>query len=60
MGGRFFFGFFLVVIIFPKQSLAVSMFEWLGILGWQGSLWSLMLPGSGYGVGRCLFFAAFP
>ena len=53
--------FFLarMLIIFPKQSLAVSMFEWLGILGWQGSLWSLMLPGAVTGLGVVFFLQLF-
>ena len=49
----------LMLIIFPKQSLAVSMFEWLGILGWQGSLWSLMLPGAVTGLGVVFFLQLF-
>ena len=48
-----------MLIIFPKQSLAVSMFEWLGILGWQGSLWSLMLPGAVTGLGVVFFLQLF-
>ena len=45
------FGVAILVILVPKQALAVPLFEWMAWLGWQGELWSLALPGVASGLG---------
>ncbi|OUU09295.1 MAG: hypothetical protein CBC00_06405 [Verrucomicrobia bacterium TMED40] len=56
-GSAFFLAVLLVVL--PKQTLAVSMFEWLSLFGWHGSLWSLILPGAVTGLGVIFFLQLF-
>lgn len=47
------------LILIPRQILAIPMFEWLNWLGWQGSLWSLLLPGAVTGLGVVFFLQVF-
>ena len=56
-GSAFFLAVLLVVL--PKQTLAGSMFEWLSLFGWHGSLWSLILPGAVTGLGVIFFLQLF-
>ena len=42
-----------------KQALAVPLFEWMAWLGWQGELWSLVLPGVASGLGVIFFTQVF-
>ena len=58
MGGVSLFLAVLLVVL-PKQTLAVSMFEWLSLFGWHGSLWSLILPGAVTGLGVIFFLQLF-
>ena len=50
-GSSWLFGVAVLVILVPKQALAVPLFEWMAWLGWQGDLWSLALPGVASGLG---------
>ena len=53
------FGGAILVILVPKQALAVPLFEWMAWLGWQGELWSLALPGAASGLGVIFFTQVF-
>tara|TARA_B100001093_G_scaffold81410_1_gene72825 strand:+ start:4503 stop:5309 length:807 start_codon:yes stop_codon:yes gene_type:complete len=58
-GGTLILGLAILLILIPKQTLAVPMFEWMNWLGWQGSLWSLLLPGAITGLGVVFFLQLF-
>ena len=34
----------LLIVLVPKQTIAVPMLDWMSWLGWRGSLFSLLLP----------------
>ena len=58
-GSGWLFGIAIIVILVPKQALAVPLFEWMAWLGWQGELWSLVLPGVASGLGVIFFTQVF-
>ena len=58
-GSGMLFGIAILVILVPKQALAVPLFEWMSWLGWQGSLWSLAVPGIASGLGVVFFTQVF-
>jgi cellobiose transport system permease protein len=58
-GSGWLFGVAILVILVPKQALAVPLFEWMAWLGWQGDLWSLALPGVASGLGVIFFTQVF-
>ncbi len=58
-GSGWLFGVAILVILVPKQALAVPLFEWMAWLGWQGELWSLALPGAASGLGVIFFTQVF-
>lgn len=58
-GSGWLFGVAVLVILVPKQALAVPLFEWMAWLGWQGDLWSLALPGVASGLGVIFFTQVF-
>ena len=52
-------GLALIIILVPKQTLAVPIFDWLSWLGWRGNLISLLLPGAVSGLGVLFFYQIF-
>ena len=58
-GKAFLFGVAILVILIPKQALAVPLFDWMLWLGLQGSGWSLILPGIASGLGIVFFTQVF-
>ena len=50
-GKSFLFGVAILVILIPKQAMAVPLFDWMLWLGLQGTSWSLIFPGIASGLG---------
>ena len=53
------FGIAILVILIPKQALAVPLFDWMLWLGLQGENWALILPGIASGLGIVFFTQVF-
>ncbi len=53
------FGVAILVILIPKQTIAVPLFDWMLLLGLQGSRWSMVLPGIASGLGIVFFTQSF-
>ena len=49
----------LLIVLVPKQTIAVPMLDWMSWLGWRGSLFSLLLPGAVTGLGVLFFLQIF-
>ena len=49
----------ILVILVPRQALAVPLFEWLTQLNLNGSLWAIILPGAASGIGVIFFTQIF-
>ncbi|MGE4550633.1 MAG: carbohydrate ABC transporter permease, partial [Opitutales bacterium] len=49
----------MLVILVPRQALAVPLFEWLTQLNLNGSLWAIILPGAASGIGVIFFTQIF-
>lgn len=58
-GKGFLFGVAILVILIPKQTMAVPLFDWMLLLGLQGSSWALLLPGIASGLGIVFFTQVF-
>ncbi len=58
-GKGFLFSVAILVILIPKQTIAVPLFDWMLLLGLQGSSWSLLLPGIASGLGIVFFTQVF-
>ncbi len=58
-GNSLIFGLAVLIILMPKQTFAVPLFEWMSWLGLRGSLWSLLLPGAVSGMGVVFFYQIF-
>ncbi len=57
-GKSFLFGIALLVILFPKQMMSISLFEWLTKLGITGNYYGLLMSGLASGLG-VVFFTQF-
>ena len=53
------FGVAILVILIPKQTMAVPLFDWMLLIGLQGSGWSMFFPGIASGLGIVFFTQAF-
>ena len=53
------FGIALLIILIPKQAMAVPLFDWMLWLGLQGGKWSMILPGLASGLGIVFFRQVF-
>jgi ABC-type glycerol-3-phosphate transport system permease component len=53
------FGIAILVILIPKQALAVPLFDWMLWLGLHGGKWALTLPGIASGLGIVFFTQVF-
>ncbi|MBG28971.1 MAG: hypothetical protein CMI31_03060 [Opitutae bacterium] len=53
------FALAILVILVPRQALAVPLFEWLTQLRLNGSLWAIILPGAASGIGVIFFTQVF-
>ena len=53
------FGVAILVILIPKQTIAVPLFDWMLLLGLHGSRWSMVLPGIASGLGIVFFTQSF-
>ena len=49
----------ILLIVLPKQTIAIPMFEWTSTLQIHGSLWSVILPGLLSGIGILFFLQIF-
>ena len=58
-GSGFLFGIAILVILIPKQAMAVPLFDWMLWLGLKGSGWSMVLPGIASGLGIVFFRQVF-
>ena len=58
-GKSFLFGVAILVILIPKQAMAVPLFDWMLWLGLQGTSWSLIFPGIASGLGIVFFTQVF-
>ena len=58
-GSGFLFGIAILVILIPKQAMAVPLFDWMLWLGLKGSEWSMVLPGIASGLGIVFFRQVF-
>ena len=58
-GKSILFAVAILVILIPKQAMAVPLFDWMLWLGLQGSTWSLLLPGVASGLGVVFFTQVF-
>jgi len=53
------FGIAILVILIPKQALALPLFDWMLWLGLHGGKWALILPGIASGLGIVFFTQVF-
>ena len=53
------FGIAILVILIPKQALAVPLFDWMLWLGLHGGKWALILPSIASGLGIVFFTQVF-
>ncbi len=53
------FGVAILIILIPRQAMAVPLFDWMLWLGLQGSTWSMLLPGIASGLGVIFFTQIF-
>jgi len=58
-GKRLLFLLAILVILVPRQALAVPLFEWISQLNLNGSLWAVILPGAASGIGVIFFTQIF-
>ncbi|MFP6900837.1 MAG: carbohydrate ABC transporter permease [Opitutales bacterium] len=58
-GKRFLFLLAILVILIPRQALAVPLFEWINQLNLNGKLWAVILPGVANGIGVVFFTLIF-
>lgn len=56
---RFLFLLAVLVILVPRQALAIPLFEWLAWLELNGSRWAVILPGIASGIGIVFFTQIF-
>jgi len=49
----------ILLIVLPKQTFAIPLFEWVDILKIHGTLWSVILPGLLSGIGILFFLQIF-
>ena len=49
----------ILLIVLPKQTFAIPLFEWTNTLKIHGSLWSVILPGLVSGIGILFFLQIF-
>ena len=56
---RLLFMLAILVILLPRQALAIPLFEWIALLELNGSAWSVILPGVASGIGIVFFTQVF-
>ena len=56
---RFLFLLAVLVILLPRQALAIPLLEWLAWLELNGSTWAVILPGIASGIGIVFFTQVF-
>ena len=58
-GKTLLFGFALIAILYPKQAMSLSLFEWLATLGMTGTYYGLLFSGVASGLGVIFFMQVF-
>jgi alpha-1,4-digalacturonate transport system permease protein len=49
----------LLLIVLPRQTFSIPLFEWMSTLGLHGTIWSVILPGLLSGIGILFFLQIF-